>query len=384
MLERRPQQKPTQGSIEIRVPWVTLLKILAAILVAYVAYRLRVGFELLLLAVLLAVALSPVVDWVEDRGLSRRWAVAGLGMSGVLSVGAFAAFVVPPLTTQLSALWTTLPTLGGTVLPGLKPDGLFSHVLVSLLELPRSPEVAAWLSRPQQWGSTLVEAAAAATLVAVVSLYLILDGRAVVAWLLAYVPRRHRGRMSATVPEVFAVVKAYVTGQLILSALFAVFCFVVLTALEVPAALPLALFAGVCDAFPSVGILVAMAAAGLISLAVGPGTAVVVLGLYFVYHQFEAYVLVPRLYGDRLRLSTLTVFLAIIAGGLIDGMIGALLALPIVAAYPVVERHWLAEYLHPDAVEDHARLRAAGVEGSEGHESAVDAVLNGKRPAPLA
>jgi predicted PurR-regulated permease PerM len=229
-----------------------------------------------------------------------------------------------------------------------------------------------------------VEAAAAATLVAVVSLYLILDGRAVVAWLLAYVPRRHRGRMSATVPEVFAVVKAYVTGQLILSALFAVFCFVVLTALEVPAALPLALFAGVCDAFPSVGILVAMAAAGLISLAVGPGTAVVVLGLYFVYHQFEAYVLVPRLYGDRLRLSTLTVFLAIIAGGLIDGMIGALLALPIVAAYPVVERHWLAEYLHPDAVEDHARLRAAGVEGSEGHESAVDAVLNGKRPAPLA
>jgi hypothetical protein len=65
-------------------------------------------------------------------------------------------------------------------------------------------------------------------------------------------------------------------------------------------------------------------------------------------------------------------------------VIGAILALPLVAAYPVVEKHWLDDYLHPDAIEDHASLRAATDENAEGHEAAVDAVMRGEKPAPSA
>jgi predicted PurR-regulated permease PerM len=263
----------------------------------------------------------------------------------------------------------------------MERSGLAARVITPLLDLPRSPEFDAWLSRPRGWGQTALEGVAAAFLVAVLSFYLILDGRTVVAWLLAYVPRRHRGRMSSMVPEVFGVVKAYAVGQLVTSVLFTVFTFAILEAFHVPAAIPLALFAGVCDAVPVAGIFVAMAAAALISLTVSPATALIVLGLYLAYHLFESYVLVPRLYGNRLRLSTLTVLLAIVVGGLLDGIVGAILALPLVAAFPVVEKHWLDDYLHPDAIEDHASLRAATNESSKEQEAAVDAVMRGDKPA---
>ena len=121
----------------------------------------------------------------------------------------------------------------------------------------------------------------------------------------------------------------------------------------------------------------ATAAASLCALTVSPSIALTVFGIYLGYHLFEAYVLVPRLYGNRLKLSTLTVLLAILAGGTLGGVIGAVLALPIVAAYPVFEKHWLDDYLHPDAVEDHEALRDS--EGDEG-EGVVDAVIHGATP----
>ncbi len=91
--------------------------------------------------------------------------------------------------------------------------------------------------------------------------------------------------------------------------------------------------------------------------------------------------LLPRLYGNRLRLSTLTVLLAILAGGMLGGIPGAVLALPLVAAYPVVEKHWLDEWLHPDAVADHTALRETDDAGSQ--RKLVRAVLEG-RPADTA
>jgi predicted PurR-regulated permease PerM len=366
---------------ELRVSWATLLKILTAILLAWAVVHLWPAVELLLIAALFAVALSPLVDWLERRRLSRGWAVATLAVLAAAVVGCFMTLVLPPLTNQVSALWKGLPHLRQNISHELERSGLASRVVLPLLDLPRSTEFDAWLSKPMEWGPAALEAVAAAFLVVVLSLYLILDGKTVVAWLLAYAPREHRGKMSAMVPEIFGVVKAYALGQIITSTLFTLFSFTVLTVSHVPAALPLALFAGACDAVPVAGIFVAMTAAALFSLAVSPATALIVLGLYLVYHLLESYILVPRLYGNRLRLSTLTVLLAIVAGALLDGIIGAVLALPLVAAFPVVEKHWLDEYLHPDAVEDHASLRAATDEGAKKQEAAVDAVMKGEKPA---
>ena len=109
-----------------------------------------------------------------------------------------------------------------------------------------------------------------------------------------------------------------------------------------------------------------------------PATALLVAAIFLAYHLFEAYLLLPRLYGNRLRLSTLTVLLAILAGGTLGGIPGAILALPLVAAYPVIEKHWLDEWLHPDVVADHTALR--DTEDEKSQKRLVNAVLEG-RPA---
>ena len=362
---------------DVRVPWATLVKLFAAVVAAWALVRLWPSFQLVLISILLAIALNPIVEALERRGVARGRAVSLLALAIVIIVSAFSFFVLPPLTQQISDLWKNLPNFRNTLAKRLEGGGLPSRILLPLLDLPRSPQFDAWLSKPLAWGPKALEVVAGLLIAVVLSLYLLLDGKKVVAWLLAYVPRQHRRRMGNMVPEVFEVVQAFTTGQMISSALFVVFSFVVLSSLHVPAAVPLALLAGLCDAIPVAGILVATAAASLCALTVSPSIALTVFAIYLGYHLFEAYVLIPRLYGDRLKLSTLTVLLAILAGGTLGGVIGAVLALPIVAAYPVFEKHWLDDYLHPDAVEDHVALRET--EGDEG-EVVVDAVIHGATP----
>ena len=134
-------------------------------------------------------------------------------------------------------------------------------------------------------------------------------------------------------------------GQAIASALFTVFTGIALSVLGVPAVVPLAILAGLCDVIPVVGVILATVPAVLLALTVSPATAGIVLVCYVGYHIFETYFLVPRIYGARLRLSTLAVLLALLAGHTLQGVIGAVLVLPLVAAYPIIERIWLASYL---------------------------------------
>src|SRR6266508_919225 len=92
------------------------------------------------------------------------------------------------------------------------------------------------------------------------------------------------------------------------------------------------------------------------ALTVSPGTALLVGALYGVYHLIENYFIVPKVYGDRLRLSTLTVLISCLAAGMLAGVIGVIIVLPLVASYPVLERWWLRPHLEPDTVEKHVAI----------------------------
>ena len=72
--------------------------------------------------------------------------------------------------------------------------------------------------------------------------------------------------------------------------------------------------------------------------------------------MIENYFIVPKVYGDRLRLSTLTVLISCLAAGMLAGVIGVIIILPAVASYPVLERYWLRPHLEPDTVEKHKTI----------------------------
>jgi predicted PurR-regulated permease PerM len=94
----------------------------------------------------------------------------------------------------------------------------------------------------------------------------------------------------------------------------------------------------------------------VIALAVSPAVALTVVVLYIGYHTLENYLIAPLVYGDRLRLSNVAVVLAFAVGAALAGVVGALIALPIAAAYPAVERIWLRDQLGDQVVREHAAI----------------------------
>ena len=363
--------------LHIHLPTRTVVKVLLTLIVVWAGLRLWPQFVLLLISVLIAVALHPVVTALERRGLGRG-AVVGLMTLVMCAMAALLITVVfTSLAEQLSKLVQDFPALRDRVdqrLPAHYPT--LKRVVREIFALPSSPEVAARLKQPLALGTVALSGMVSMFLMIVVTIYLLLDGKRLYAWLIAYIPRVHRERMAVTAEEVSQVVYAYVRGQAICSLLFAVFCGTVLSVLGVPAVVPLAILAGLCDVIPVVGVILATVPAVLLALTVSPATAGIVLACYVGYHVVEAYFLVPRIYGQRLRLSTLAVLLALLVGTTLQGLIGAVLVLPLVAAYPIIERIWLASYLAPDAVKDHSAL--AKSEG-ETHAAVVDAVLQGEK-----
>ena len=128
-----------------------------------------------------------------------------------------------------------------------------------------------------------------------------------------------------------------------------------LTLLHIPAAVPLAVLAFIADLVPIVGTVVMIAPAVLLALVVSPLKAFIVLAVYLAYHLTESYYIIPRVFGKEMRLSNLTVLLAVTIAGMLQGAIGAVLILPFVAAYPVVEEIWLQRQLG-DTVEKHEQI----------------------------
>jgi predicted PurR-regulated permease PerM len=369
--------KSERLNVYFHLPAQTIVKVLLTVLVVWAGVRLWPEFVLLLISVVLAVALHPLVGRVERRGLSRGVVVSVTAAAMVTAAVLLVFFLFTSLADQFARLARDFPSFQGRIEQQLPPDSpVLKRVVREVFALPYSPEVVAALKRPLVWGSTAVSGVIAVFFTLILTIYLLLDGRRLYAWLLAYVPRKHRDKMATTVEEVSEVVYEYVRGQIITSVLFTIYTAAVLYALRVPAALPLAILAGFCDVLPVIGIVIAVVPAVLMALVVSPAAAVAVLFLYVVYHAVESYFIVPKIYGQRLRLSTLAVLLALVAGNTLGGLIGAVLVLPLVAAYPIVERIWLARYLSPEVIKDHKAL--AGSLGTR-NETAVETVLQGQK-----
>jgi predicted PurR-regulated permease PerM len=372
-------EEPPRQRMDLHVPAITIVKVVSVVVILWALVKLQVELFLIVISVLLAISLDTPVAATEKRGWGRAIGVALVGIAMLLVLLFAVAVVIPPLAEEIRDFMKNLPFLRHDVERKLSGYPFLSRVVNQVLMLPESPGVIRWMRQPLAWGKLAVGMVTALVLVLILTLYLLLDGKRLYAWLLAYVPRKHRRRMAEMAPEVSEVVRGYVQGQLLTSVLCAVSTYAVLRVFDVPAALPLALLAGVTDVIPVLGMIISIVPAVLLALTVSPLTAGGVLVFYLLYNALETYVILPRVYGKRLRLSTLAVLLALIIGGALGGIMGAILILPLVAAYPIIERVWLHAYLSEDVLKDHARLEEAAESGSE---RAVNAILKGERHRP--
>jgi predicted PurR-regulated permease PerM len=346
----------TGRDVRVEVTWGSIFRVLLAIFLAAVLMALWPMIELLILAILVAVALYPMVRWFERRNLAR-----GLGLltaSAILLVSSvgFFAFLGPMLLKQTAAAAENVPQLKEELLSHLPAHGAVHQMANEALDTVAGARPL--LSKALDLGKTALIGVLDFGLIVVLAIYLMADGPRLLRWIVVFFPARLRPKISEAVAEMSDLIVAYIIGQFITSALAGIYVSVMLGLLHVPNALLLGVVAFVFDILPIVGFFLAVLPAMAMGLTISSTTAIMIFLFYGAYHLFENYVIVPRVYGNRLELSTLTVLLAIMAGALLAGVPGAVAILPFVAAYPAIERLFLAEKLAPDTVRKHEQMSA--------------------------
>jgi predicted PurR-regulated permease PerM len=338
--------------VDLRIPFATLMKVALTFLLCVCVVQLWPVFLMIIVAILLAVMLDPVVVFMERHRLRRGITVMVIAIVLLGLLALLFGALVPRMASEVGDVSKQLPRLEQTAANRFP----FAAPYLKGLHGGPPPEMKTWLTRGLIAGKYAIEGITAAIFVLVLALYLLMEGRTAFEWLISLLPKNRRPRLRQTAVEMSGVILAYMRGQVITCFLCAGWAYLVLLLLHVPAALPLALIAFVADLVPVVGTIAMTVPAVLLALTVGPMNALLVFAGYMLYHFIESYFVIPRVYGKQMRLSTLTVLLAIMIGGTLQGAVGAILILPFVAAYPIVERLWLREKLPNDTVERHEEL----------------------------
>ncbi len=336
--------------MQLEVTWKSIFRVLLGLLIAYAAIQLWIILKILILASLIAVALYPIVAWA-DRRHWPPW-VGYLLVTGTLLVLVLGCFVLigPVVFHQIATLGDSLPRLRDQIIAQLPASGPVHQALQNSMSPGTVADSRLLLQKALVLIETTVGGLVYVVVVLALAVYLIVDGPRALNWLILYIPAAERGKFSEALSQISRLVSSYVAGQCLVSAFCATYLFVVLQILGVPMALLLGLIAGICDILPIIGFFIAVFMAMAIGFSISPATALLIFVLYGAYHLFENFFVVPMVYGKKLKLSKLAVPLAVAVGGLLAGVVGAIAVLPLLAAYPVVERLWLASKLRPGTV----------------------------------
>jgi predicted PurR-regulated permease PerM len=339
--------------LAIEVPAATVLKLLFTAALIWIWLQIWQVVLLALVVIVLSVALDPIVGWLERRRVPRGLAAFAVTAAIFVLIVVFIYGSGASLAGESRLLGTRLRELQQEL------SDRIPQVLLQLLPhdaATASPLANAVLPLLNRTGRALVAGIAVLALALVLTMYMLIEGRRTYAWVLAYVPPHRRARADATACAARNAILAYVAGNVATSVFAFAFAYTVLALLHVPAALLLALLAGICDFIPVLGFPLSAAPAVLLALTRSTTTGITVGLLYAAYHVIENYAIAPKVYGDRLRLSNLAVLFAFAAGAELGGIVGALLALPAAAMYPAIEQLWLKRQLGPEVVEQHRRI----------------------------
>jgi predicted PurR-regulated permease PerM len=316
-----------------------LLAVIAAVKFMLLA---QAGLTLILIALFLALALNPAVEFVQRHGLRRASAVGVVYVLALAFLAVLGSVFIPPLVDQISKLIEALPSLVDDLTKGHGPLGLLErkYRVVERIRSATTGQNAGGLLGPA--GSALAAVKGIATtvfglvIIAFLTFFMLLEGPEWRRRCTVLIPEANRGVLERIGAGVYRSVGGFVSGNLLASLLAGLVATIVMFATGVPYAVPLGLFVAIIELVPYVGPLVATVIVTAVALTVGTVPALVALGLLVVYHVVEGHTLRPYLYGRAVKLSPLAVLVAILLGTEIAGILGALLAIPAAGSIQVI------------------------------------------------
>jgi len=291
-------------------------------------------------AAFLAIALNPLVVRLEPR-MGRRTAATVVFVGFVIGFLAILVALVAPFVTQVDQLTTAVPTAISEAKhnPELRQLDRKYHLAEHAKQhLDVLPNVV--------FGTvdTVLGGAVAVSTVFFLSLFLLYELPALGRIALSQIPPERRPRIVAAVNHMNRNIGGYVAGNLVISLICGAVTTISLYLLDVPFSLALGVFMAVFDLIPLVG--ATIGSFGVVAAAwvlVDTRAAVIMFIIVTVYQQIENHILQPLIYGRTVQIPSLTVLVAVLCGGAVLGLVGALLAIPIAGTIQAVVSELLEE-----------------------------------------
>jgi predicted PurR-regulated permease PerM len=305
---------------------------------------------LLVLGVSIANALAPLINWFDERvHLPRTPAIVLIYIFVVLIIASIVWLTVPVVIAQVKGLAAEVDKWMPQITGWLTKLGLDTNGLLGSVSSVASSVGGLLISLPAKIFSSLFDF----VLVLFISLYWLFLMNGIRKFFLSFFPQSDRPRIELILIEIGNSMGGYLRGAAIDGAIFGVSKFIVLTILGVPYALTLGILAGVLEFFPVIGAIIAGTLAILVALSVSPTLALITLIAVIVLQQLENHILVPLVMRSQTSTSPLLAVLAIVAGGTVGGILGAIVGIPIVSVLDVLTRLVIAPAIR----------KANGVEG---------------------
>ena len=332
-----------------RSPFYVGLVASAGVAVTYGAVRVLESVSSILLligvAFFLALGLEPAASWFVNRKLPR-WAATTLVFVIFLALlGAFVAAAIPPLAQQAGELISQAPHYieqaqdHSSVIGRLNERFHLEQRITDAINSSGGSIFADVVSA----GTAVFGFLADTLIVIVLTVYFLIDMPRIRTSLYRLVPHTRRPRVILIGDEVFAKVGAYVLGNVVISVIAAAATFIWLSVFDVPYPLLLGIFVGVFDLVPVVGSTIAGVVVGAVALTVSLPVCIATIVFFVVFRLAEDYLLVPRVIGRAVKVPALTTVVAVLIGGALLGIVGALVAIPVAAAIQLLTQ----EVLYP-------------------------------------
>lgn len=321
-----------ESQVSARTVWTVGLNGLGVLLLGWLILQLKPVFTLVAIALLLAIAIEPLLQWFQRHQLSRGWAV---GLAAVLSffVGfVFVIIVIPVVRAQVALLQQVIPS----ALEKLRASPSVQHLAARLGVVGGFPSEL----RLEHGLSTVVGVIGVAggiltqtlAVLALTTFGLLFGGELYQSFLRLIRPTRRR-HADSLLRRMRDAIAGYVLGTLLMTLIGAAFTAVLLIAMQVPFFLPISLVMLVLGLIPFFGGILGAVLVALATLAAGGvKKALIALVLTVVYQNLAAHFLTPLVQRRTIKMNPLLMTAVLITGAVLDGLIGATLALPFAAA----------------------------------------------------
>jgi predicted PurR-regulated permease PerM len=326
-----------------------VLIVVAVAISLYLIYQVRRPLLWLLIAIFLAAALSPPVNWLARR-MRRGFAVTIVFVCLLAAPILLIALIVPTIINEGTRFADNVPQYARDVTNFVEDNRRLREINQDYDITSRLEEEAAKL--PDRLGGAagtlrdvglgIVNSLFALITILVLTAFLLANGRAWTDRALEMRPQEQRERLRRSLDRMGAAVGGYVAGAMTIALIAGVATYIVLLILGVPFRAPLAVIAGLFSLIPLVGATIAAVLIGVVTLFENFPTATIVWAVWaIVYQQFENHVIQPQIQKRTVNVHPFITIVSVLFGATLLGILGALVAIPVAASIQILFREYV-------------------------------------------